>query len=167
MTPSLQKVATSYLLIPLAAKSEVFAMPPLFSITFFKISFLFKQAPTFCVQFQNIVCRYYSVCFEKLQLLNTYIFLNLRVNRQKKYCRSGRFTKRYGTPSESCHPRVLSFMTVCDYLLQAYSISFFHYTNPIQRPPQKKDDCTEQAFLPTETRINGSRRCSCFRCNRP
>lgn len=69
----LQNAATSYLFIPLAAKSEVFAMPPLFSITFFKISFLLKQAPTFFTQVINNVCNYYTIWFRKSQQLYAYI----------------------------------------------------------------------------------------------
>ena len=81
MTPSLQKAATSYLFIPLAAKSEVFAMPPLFSITVFKISFLLKQTPTFYTQEIDIVRNYYIIWTGEMQQLNADIILNLHANR--------------------------------------------------------------------------------------
>lgn len=77
MTPSLQKAATLYLFIPLATKSEVFAMPPLFSITVFKISFLLNQTPTFRMQKLNNVRNYYSIQIRKSQQLYTDIILNL------------------------------------------------------------------------------------------
>lgn len=77
MNPSLQKAATSYLFIPLATKSEVFAMPPLFSITFFKISILFKTPPTFRTQQTNNIRSYYSINFITAQQLLADIFINL------------------------------------------------------------------------------------------
>jgi len=56
-------------------------MPPLFSITVFKISFLLKQTPTFYTQEIDIVRNYYSIWTGEMQQLNADIILNLHANR--------------------------------------------------------------------------------------